>query len=322
MYDTNGTTTGQNPEADDMAYAYLYNANGDVGQVVDPNAASAAASLVARYEYDPYGNRINTPAPGEYEQPFQFSTKQWDPETGLLYFGLRYRDRERWISRDPVGEPGFEIVQGRAPLRHHGGRDESRNVGHTALRTTHGASGFIPRGRQHVPGGANRYSYVLNGPTNAVDPLGLDRYIVSDGGMHTGICVDTWDKVGPKVCCTAGPHRGKWMRCFVPTGTVCFDFRTHVSSPWAIINFLPSIVVGAGDVKENGPIGGRTVAVTIASRCKEDKRLLDHLRDQVANPPLYSLLFYNCNRWTEAKYNVGIDNTVPASPCGCDVDCQ
>jgi len=37
VFDTSWTTTDANPEADDMSYAYLYNANGDVGQVVDPN---------------------------------------------------------------------------------------------------------------------------------------------------------------------------------------------------------------------------------------------------------------------------------------------
>jgi|GEM_PF-6602089 len=88
---------------------YFYDANGNVGQVVTfisvggPNYRILPA---AQYEYDPYGNRINPPAENEYEQPLRFSTKEWDPETGMLYFGLRYRDRERWISRDPIGERG------------------------------------------------------------------------------------------------------------------------------------------------------------------------------------------------------------------------
>ncbi|MBK9128164.1 MAG: RHS repeat-associated core domain-containing protein [Phycisphaerales bacterium] len=108
VYDTNGTTTGQNPEADDMSYAYLYNANGDVGQVVDPNAASAAASLVARYEYDPYGGV--TALSGSYaaRNAMRFSTKPFDPATGLGYWGYRWYSAKlgRWVSRDPIEEEG------------------------------------------------------------------------------------------------------------------------------------------------------------------------------------------------------------------------
>ncbi len=102
-YDANGTPMYM---TDDLNYVYLYDANGNVGQVIDPNAASATASIKAHYEYDPYGSRINTPAPGEYDQPWRFSTKQLDAETGLGYWGYRYYDRGRWISRDPIGEAG------------------------------------------------------------------------------------------------------------------------------------------------------------------------------------------------------------------------
>ncbi|MBK9126262.1 MAG: RHS repeat-associated core domain-containing protein [Phycisphaerales bacterium] len=91
-----------------MAYAYLYNANGDVGQVVDPNAASAAASLVARYEYDPYGGV--TALSGSYatRNAIRFSTKPFDPDTGLGYWGYRWYSAKlgRWISRDPIEEKG------------------------------------------------------------------------------------------------------------------------------------------------------------------------------------------------------------------------
>ncbi|MBK9128169.1 MAG: RHS repeat-associated core domain-containing protein [Phycisphaerales bacterium] len=120
VYDTNGTTTGQNPEADDMAYAYLYNANGDVGQVVDPNAASAAASLVARYEYDPYGGVAALSGSYAARNAMRFSTKPFDPATGLGYWGYRWYSPKlgRWVSRDPIGEAGGANVNafvGNAP---------------------------------------------------------------------------------------------------------------------------------------------------------------------------------------------------------------
>lgn len=86
---------------------YFYDANGNVGQVltmISVDGENYGIIPAARYEYDPYGNRVNEPASGEYEQPFQFSTKQRDPETGLLCFGYRYSDGIRWLSRDPLEE--------------------------------------------------------------------------------------------------------------------------------------------------------------------------------------------------------------------------
>ncbi len=61
-----------------------------------------------KYEYDAYGNRANTPATGEYEQPWRFSTKWLDAESGLSYYGYRYYSARmgRWISRDPIEEAG------------------------------------------------------------------------------------------------------------------------------------------------------------------------------------------------------------------------
>ncbi|MBU0638536.1 MAG: RHS repeat-associated core domain-containing protein, partial [Planctomycetes bacterium] len=95
-------------------YVYFYDANGNVGQLVAWETGYEGATadewhddrLVARYEYDPYGNRTNEPAQGESEQPFQFSTHQFDAETGLLYAKNRYYSPRlgRWLNRDPLGE--------------------------------------------------------------------------------------------------------------------------------------------------------------------------------------------------------------------------
>ncbi|MFN0138001.1 MAG: RHS repeat-associated core domain-containing protein [Phycisphaerae bacterium] len=104
IYDTVGTgSTG-----DDRSFALLYDANGNVGQLLELTAGTNYGAVAAAYEYDAYGNRINTPASGEYEQPWRFSTKQFDGETGLNYYGYRYYAGRmgRWINRDPIGESG------------------------------------------------------------------------------------------------------------------------------------------------------------------------------------------------------------------------
>ncbi len=82
---------------------YTYDANGNVSQLVDE-----AGAIVARYEYDPFGNEIRAEGDDAQNNPFRFSTKYLDAETGLYYYGFRYYVPEigRWISRDPIEERG------------------------------------------------------------------------------------------------------------------------------------------------------------------------------------------------------------------------
>ncbi|MEQ1933217.1 MAG: RHS repeat-associated core domain-containing protein [Fimbriimonadaceae bacterium] len=64
--------------------------------------------LTARYDYDPFGNRITDTGPGVELCPFGFSTKYRDEETGDYDFGYRrYQPPTgRWLSLDPIGEQG------------------------------------------------------------------------------------------------------------------------------------------------------------------------------------------------------------------------
>ncbi len=85
-------------------FLYFYDAGGNVGQLVDTDTGY----IEVKYEYDPYGRRTNTPVSGELEQPFRFSTKFCDTESGLYYFGYRYYQPTwgRWMNRDPLEENG------------------------------------------------------------------------------------------------------------------------------------------------------------------------------------------------------------------------
>ena len=66
-------------------------------------AESGAVS--AEYEYDPFGKVI---AHTGRDFDFLFSTKFYDPDIGMYYYGYRYYSPElrRWASRDPIGEEG------------------------------------------------------------------------------------------------------------------------------------------------------------------------------------------------------------------------
>jgi RHS repeat-associated protein len=82
-------------------YAYLYDGKGNVAAVLDGSQA-----VVAAYRYAPFGKLLAQT--GSLTQPFGFSTKRYDAQTGLIYYGHRYYSPTigRWTTRDPLGEVG------------------------------------------------------------------------------------------------------------------------------------------------------------------------------------------------------------------------
>jgi RHS repeat-associated protein len=85
-------------------YAAAYDGNGNVSALVN----AADGTLAARYDYNAFGERVITDGLAALINPFRFSTKYEDPETGLLYYGFRYYNPStgRWLSRDPIEETG------------------------------------------------------------------------------------------------------------------------------------------------------------------------------------------------------------------------
>ena len=97
---SSGTTTVTFP---------TYDGNGNVVSLVD-----ATGSAVASYEYDPFGKTILKSGASADANPFRFSSKYFDAETGLYYYGFRYYMPEtgRWLSRDPIGENDGPAIYG------------------------------------------------------------------------------------------------------------------------------------------------------------------------------------------------------------------
>jgi RHS repeat-associated protein len=82
-------------------YSYLYDGKGNVTSVINSSQAVAAA-----YSYDPFGNLMAKT--GTLNQPYRFSTKPYDENTGLYYYGYRFYQPSigRWLNRDPLRERG------------------------------------------------------------------------------------------------------------------------------------------------------------------------------------------------------------------------
>ncbi|MBN2533501.1 MAG: hypothetical protein JXB88_11440 [Spirochaetales bacterium] len=129
-------------------YYYLFDYLGNVIALADENGA-----IAAEYNYDPWGciigenpakdNRASTnveEGDRNIENPFRFTGREWDKESGLYYYRKRYYDPEtgRFISKDPF--PGF------------------------------------PGERESL----NRYCYVNNNPATLIDPMGLYPYYSYD----------------------------------------------------------------------------------------------------------------------------------------------
>ena len=85
-------------------YYHLYDGRGNVKALLDQNQ-----SVVASYRYSPFGKlKAET---GMITQPYQFSTKRFDHQTGLIYYGYRHYSPSigRWTTRDPIGFAGGDI---------------------------------------------------------------------------------------------------------------------------------------------------------------------------------------------------------------------
>jgi RHS repeat-associated protein len=82
-----------------------YDGNGNVSALVN----AGDGTLLAGYEYGPFGEVIRQTGPMATANPFRFSTKYDDDESDLLYYGYRYYKPSTgtWPNRDPIQELGF-----------------------------------------------------------------------------------------------------------------------------------------------------------------------------------------------------------------------
>jgi len=122
--------------------AAAYDGNGNVAALVNMSGGTNCAA----YEYGPFGEVVRATGPMAKANPFRFSTKYQDDESDLLYYGYRYYNAStgRWLSRDPLNDPGFKVL-------------------------IHNAS-ELNQGEEKVP-----YLFVENDPVRYCDYLGLDN---------------------------------------------------------------------------------------------------------------------------------------------------
>jgi len=106
--------------------------------------------------------------------------KYVDDKADLVYFGYRYYSPTlgRWLNRDPLGEPGFNVIRRVAEGKTKPGR------------LTVGAE---------LIAGPNLYEFVVNAPVGNIDPLGLDLFLPYPG--FPGPFQPPGSSSCPKRCC-------------------------------------------------------------------------------------------------------------------------
>ena len=84
-------------------YFYSFDGLGSVRDLTDSGEAVAE-----QYDYDSFGNLTSPPATGN---PYTYTSREYDPETGLLFYRARYYDPAtgRFLTEDPIGFDGGDV---------------------------------------------------------------------------------------------------------------------------------------------------------------------------------------------------------------------
>jgi RHS repeat-associated protein len=90
-------------ETGGQLYAYHKDTLGSIRAITD-----SAQAIVNTYNYDNFGNMTQT---GTLTQPFTYTGREWDKETGLYYYRARYYDpmEGRFIQKDPLSFAGGDV---------------------------------------------------------------------------------------------------------------------------------------------------------------------------------------------------------------------
>jgi hypothetical protein len=177
----------------------------------------------------------------------------------------------RWISRDPLGEVGFDTSAKSFTKAFPSGSSDPRRHTKSAREITKQDHLLATKQQQ------NPYPFVTNEPLGKIDPLGL----FTDSGV--------------KICYEAGWGLGQHRWIEYPEGSA--GFYPGESGIWpggpGVIE-MPDLHVGDTD-KHCDPIG-------LLPCCNKDK-LLKCIRDRVArdadSPPWYNIPDRTCQWWAD-----------------------
>ncbi len=186
---------------DGNIYYYLYDHLGSVIALTDEEG-----NIVNEYEYDAWGNI--TKEIGNILNPFRFTGREWDDESGFYCYRARYYDPVigRFISKDPVTNSSLNLLS------------------------------------------QNRYIYVNNNPQRYTDPLGLFPNPICEFfsnllGPTADALTNFLTGVGSASAATWGKFLGG-----AGTVVGFTDFLPHLFNPDHVAGFTSSVHTGTSMV--------------------------------------------------------------------------
>jgi RHS repeat-associated protein len=135
--------------------SFFYHADG-LGSITE--ITNSSGTVAQRYSYSSFG-KIESQVDPSLVQPYTFTAREFDSETGLYFYRARYYDPPagRFLQEDPFN---IKIVQRSLHL--------DRATSTSSENRENILKGLIGR-----PQNLNQFVYLSNDPINFVDPLGL-----------------------------------------------------------------------------------------------------------------------------------------------------
>jgi RHS repeat-associated protein len=189
---------------------YHADGNGNITMLIN-----VSQGIEAKYEYDPFGNITSQSGSLADANLYRFSSKEFDKTSGLIYYLYRFYDPtlQRWPNRDPLTEPGFESARG----------------------TRFDYIRYAPK--VEVLEAPDLYCFVLNQPTDVIDPLG-------NGGGSTGIGSPHNPNLHPQ--CSCPPGQQPRYKADGKTRDQCIEDRQK--QLWWLYDTSDIVFTGAGAV--------------------------------------------------------------------------
>jgi RHS repeat-associated protein len=156
---------------------YYYHADG-LGSIIA--ITNSAGQVVQRYEYDSFG-QITYTQDATFKQPYTFTGREYDEESGLYYYRARYYDARvgRFVTQDPILSPINPTSVGIS-------QSINKNVW------------LLPYLKAN-PKALHSYLYT-NNPLTFTDPYGLHTYVpignTPQGGTVYGVFDDNGNYTG------------------------------------------------------------------------------------------------------------------------------
>jgi len=269
---------------------YFYNANGDIGQLVD----SSSGNFSAKYQYYPYGGEIQAVGAYATTNPFRFGTKFWDAEQQAYYYGYRYHKPKlgRWLSRDPLEESDGLNIQAFVRNSPSGLVDPLGLAADEVACCKFAASGVMP-GVYYYMKEVFCTPAVLSADTCC--RCASDNTVVSSTYGHCCICTIYRARFKPY---TWPDHQSTLVVC--PGKSKRIDFLFNKQNAIGI-TFGEEVVVLPFDPVD---LPKWTVQEEIKVDCETGQRIIDQANSDAKNPPDYNFI-HDCHWYNREMIGIG-----------------